>query len=361
MKKSLFLILILAAVTSLSAQEKTTFPVLGKVVDSSSRQPLNNASVYCQNTTYGTISNNDGNFYMRLPAGGYDLVVSYTGYEKRVMRISNNLTNKDTLLIELVAQSKAMEEVAIVATNEVADGWLKYGKFFTDQFIGTTPNAAECFIQNPEALRFFYTKKRNRLKVTAKEDVVILNQALGYKIRYQLDSFSYDYNTNISQYTGSPFFQEIDSTREARTKWHINRARTYLGSRLQFMHSLYDQTVAEDGYTIEKMNNNPKDVSGVPIENLYDTASYLADSSSVELVWSGRYRISYKPVLPDKKFLEEFHLPANSRSQVTILDILNGFVIEENGYFYDQYDVVNSGYWAWKKLAELLPYDYVYE
>ncbi len=33
-------------------------------------------------------------------------------------------------------------------------------------------------------------------------------------------------------------------------------------------------------------------------------------------------------------------------------------LIQENGYFYDQADITNMGYWAWKKLAELLPYDY---
>ena len=63
----------------------------------------------------------------------------------------------------------------------------------------------------------------------------------------------------------------------------------------------------------------------------------------------------------DKKFLEEFKLPSNTRMQVTLLDIAGGFVIEENGYFYEQYDVVNTGYWAWKKIAESLPYDYVFE
>jgi hypothetical protein len=47
--------------------------------------------------------------------------------------------------------------------------------------------------------------------------------------------------------------------------------------------------------------------------------------------------------------------------QVTLLDVTGGFFIEENGYFFEQSDVISTGYWAWKKLAELLPYDYVYE
>jgi len=360
MKKALFCYILFCAFQTVSAQEKT-FAILGKVIDSASRQPLHNASVFCQNTTYGTISNSEGNFFMRLPAGGYDLVISYTGYEKRIIRISNNTATKDTILIELVTEQNSLEAVAIVATNEVTDGWLKYGKFFSDQFIGTTPNAEQCVIQNPEALRFFFSKKRNRLKVTAKEELVIINYALGYKLKYQLDSFSYEYNTNMSQYTGNPFFQNMDSTEDVKQKWRISRARSYLGSRLHFMKTLYDQSIKEEGFIVEKMSDDNKSVSGNEIIELYDSTQYVTDSSQVELLWSGRYRISYKPVLPEKKFLEEFKLPANSRSQVTILEVGDGFIIEENGYFYEQYDVVNSGYWAWKKLAELLPYDYKYE
>ena len=112
---------------------------------------------------------------------------------------------------------------------------------------------------------------------------------------------------------------------------------------------------------VEKMDVNLKSIKGDEITNLYDSTTYRVDSNTVEIAWDGRYRVSYKNVLPDKKFLEEFKLPSNTRAQVTLLDISGGFFIDENGYFYEQYDVVNTGYWAWKKIAESLPYDYVYE
>jgi hypothetical protein len=359
MKKSIIALLSCIFCLTAFSQEKT-FVVLGKVIDSASRQPLAGASAFCQNTTQGTISNSEGLFFMRLPNGGYDLVVSYTGYDKRVVRISNNQPS-DTILFELPKESKAMEEVAVVATNEVADGLAKYGRFFMDNFIGNTPNGAQCTIQNPEVLHFYFYKKRNRLKVTAKEDIVVNNYALGYKIRYQLDSFSYDYNTKISQYTGYPLFQEMDSTDQAKDTWKKNRARTYLGSRLHFMRSLYDSLVSEEGFIVEKLSDDTSNITGTIITNLYNSDDYVADSSDVTINWAGRYRVSYKNVLPDKKFLQDFDLPSNTRYQITVLDISDGFVIEENGYFYEQYEVINTGYWAWKKLAELLPYDYEYQ
>lgn len=363
MKYLVFLLSVISISSFAQSQEKT-FSILGKVVDSASRLPLSGASVFAQNTTQGTISNSEGKFFIRLPNGGYDLVISYTGYDKKILRISHTQDLTDTVVIELIQQDKAMTEVAVVASNEVADGWVKFGKFFSDNFIGTTPNATTTIIQNPEVLRFFYTKnnKRHRLTVKSKEELIILNQSLGYRIRYQLDSFNYDYNTNISQYTGYPLFEEIDTTQEVKSTWKKNRARSYLGSRMHFMHSFYDSVLTEEGFLVEKLDDkNLRNIEGTPIQNVYDSSIYYKDSSAADINWKGRYRISYKPVLPDKKFLEEFKLPANTRSQVTVLDIADGFVIEENGYFYEQYEVINTGYWAWKKLAELLPYDYVFE
>ncbi|MFT3826554.1 MAG: carboxypeptidase-like regulatory domain-containing protein [Chitinophagaceae bacterium] len=356
------LVLLLACCFTVSAFSQKEFTVLGKVVDSATGLPLTGASAFCQNTTQGTITNDKGLFFLRLPNGGYDLVISYTGYQKYQQRISNGMPATDTLIIALPKEDKTMTEVAIVATGEVEDGLAKYGSFFMDHFIGTTPNAAQCTVVNPEVLHFFYTKKRNRLKVMAQEDIIIRNNALGYTIRYQLDSFSYDYNNNVTQYTGSPLFQEIDTTDAVKTEWKKRRARTYLGSRLHFMRSLYDSTVANEGFIVEKLDDEDlKNVKGTPVSNLYSEDIYTQDSGSAIINWEGRYRVSYKSVLPDKKFLQEFKLPDNTRYQITVLSVNDGFIIEQNGYFYEQYDVVNTGYWAWKKLAELLPYDYVYE
>ena len=358
MKKSLFALFISLIALSTKAQQ---FTVLGRVIDSATKAPLAGASAFCPNTTYGSVSNAEGLFYLKLPAGGYDLVVSYTGYERKVIRISDNQAASDTMLFELPKQDKTMTEVAVVASNEVPDGWNKYGKFFTDNFIGTSPNAVNCILKNPEALKFYYTKKRNRLKVTTKEDLIIENPSLGYTIRYQLDSFSYDYNNNISQFTGYPLFTEKDTTPEVKKQYIINRARTYLGSRLHFMRSFYNSLLSEQGFIVEKLDDNGKSPNGELITDLYNPEDYATDSGDVVVNWSGKYKISYKSVFPDKRYLEEFKMPSNLRYQITVLDISDGFVIERNGYFYEQYDVVNNGYWAWKKLGEALPYDYVYQ
>ncbi|HYJ38846.1 MAG TPA: carboxypeptidase-like regulatory domain-containing protein, partial [Chitinophagaceae bacterium] len=156
MKSFLFATFLIGVLGNLNAQ-RTEFIITGKVLDQSTQLPLAGGSVFCQNTTIGTITNSEGNFTLRLPNGGYDLIVSYTGYETFSQRI-NDENASSPLLIELKKQDKSLEEVAVVGSNEVADGWTKYGQFFLDNFIGTTPNASSCKLENSDSLRFFYYK-----------------------------------------------------------------------------------------------------------------------------------------------------------------------------------------------------------
>jgi hypothetical protein len=344
---------------ALFSQSKN-FIITGKIVDDKTSQALPGASVFCQNTTMGTISDNDGKFYMRLNNGGYDLVVSYTGYETKLIRISNGNKENDSMTIALKAEDKSMAEVVVAGSAEVADGWTKYGQFFMDNFIGTTPNSADCSIQNKDAIKFYFYKKRNKLKVKSKENIIVMNTALGYRIKYQLDSFVYDYNNNIGSYTGYPLFEELgdSATPEQRAIWKKNRFRSYIGSRLHFMRSWYDSTLTDEGYQIELLDSSDNNKSTV-LDDPYDSRYYSVDSGDAVINIRGRIRVNYKNQVPDKKYLAQNHFPSTAKKQISALDIASdGFVIEENGYFYEQADVINMGYWAWKKLAELLPYDY---
>jgi hypothetical protein len=349
-----FVALLLAV--AVSGQEKY-FTVTGKIIDEKTKQPMPNASVFCQNTTIGTTSNNEGSFFLRLNNGGYDLVVSYTGYETKMMRVSTGNAENDQLVIELKEKDKNLTEVVIAGSAEVADGWSKYGQFFLNNFIGTTPNAAQCTIENKDAIKFYFYKKRNKLKVKSAEDISIINNSLGYKIKYQLDSFVYDYSTNISSYTGYPLFEELKGTPEQQSTWKQNRFDAYTGSRLHFIRSWYDSTLKEEGFDVELLDSSDNNKS-VTMENPYDNRWYSVDSGDVEINVKGRLRIKYKNQPPDKKYLAINKFPAGARVQISVLDIVDGFTIEENGYFYEQSEVINMGYWAWKKLAELLPYDY---
>jgi len=339
------------------SQEKT-FPVDGQVIDAKSGQPLNGASVFCQNTTVGTLSKEDGSFHLRLANGGYDLIISYTGYETQTIRIGKDHRPADSLRVQLKEQDKSLEQAVVTGSTEVADGWAKYGQFFLDNFIGTTPNAAQCVLENKDVLKFYFYKKRNKLRVKATDMLVITNNALGYKIKYQLDSFVYYYDGNVGSYTGYPLFEVLQGSPDQEATWKQNRLYSYSGSRLHFIRSLYDSTLDDEGFVLELADSSSNN-KFKKVENPYDPQIYSRDSGDLEISVQGRLRVSYTSQAPDKKYLIENKYPLTTGVQISALDIVNGFVIEENGYFYDQADVTNIGYWSWKKLAELLPYDYL--
>ncbi len=333
------------------------FTITGKVVDSTTKEPLFGASVFAQNTTSGTTTNREGEFSLSLKSGGYELIVSYTGYQSKEIRISSN--DNTSLQIEMTKAEKAMEEVIIRSSNEVKDGWDKYGKFFLENFIGSTPNALQCTLQNPDAVHFYYYKKSEKLKVLATEPLVIANMALGYNLRYQLDSFMYYYKTQLSSYRGYCFFSEMDSNFAQQRVWSANRKKTYDGSKLQFMRSYYDSTLSEDGYEISIIDS-VYDKRFDVINNPYDTTYYgVYDSThEVEVYYPRKISITYKKK-PEVEYLKKFKLPLNVGSQISYIDLLDAIEIKENGYFYDQKDWVSQGYWSWKNLADLLPYDYI--
>jgi hypothetical protein len=83
----------------------------------------------------------------------------------------------------MIKEDKSLGEVVIKSSSEVKDGWDKYGKFFLENFIGSTPNAARCTLMNPEVLKFYLLKKSNKLRVLATDPLQIENKALGYNMR----------------------------------------------------------------------------------------------------------------------------------------------------------------------------------
>lgn len=333
------------------------FRVSGKVLDAATKQPLQGASVFCQNTTLGTVTNADGEFHLTLNNGGYDLAISFTGLETQSVRISNNTPDIGNLTIELKPKEKSLEEVAIVATTEVRNGWEKYGDFLKENFIGKTGNSKQCVIENPEVLRFFFSKKKNRLKVITDSILVISNKALGYTIKYQLDSFVHEYNGSKTLYTGFPFYEQMQGSEEEMKVWKQNRKTAYNGSVLQFMRSYRDSTLKKAGYKIELIDDQSN--KAISIYNPYDTAYYdIVDYNNVGLFFPGKLRVVYSEEKPDPAYLSANKLPLSTPLQISILDLSDGIVIEENGFYYDQKDVLTLGYWGWEKMADFLPYDY---
>jgi hypothetical protein len=331
--------------------------ISGVVVDAETKTPLEGASVFAQNTTIGAVTKNDGSFKLPLQRGGYELIVSFTGYVIQTFKIEGTETR--TLEIELQKEDKSMSEVVVVASNEVPDGWEKYGSFFTEHFIGNTPFAKETVLENPEALKFYYSKRNEKLRVLATEPLRIANHALGYNLQYNLDSFVFFERTKINSYRGNCLYIEMEGTYDQHQQWRENREKAYIGSRLHFLRSYYDSTLKEEGFTVDILSNNDSRKFN-RLLNPYDSTYYVSNNEEeVELWFPKKASITYNKNKPEDEYLVQMKLPADVKVQISYVDLIDAIVLKQNGYFFDQKSWINQGYWSWKNLADQLPYNYI--
>ena len=362
MKK--FLPFVFALMVSLSVNSQTIYEVTGKVIDAGTKLPMLSASVFAENTTIGTATDASGNFKLQLPNGGYNLVVTFTGYHTETKRITTGDAENKNIVIEIKQQQKEMQDVVVKATYEVADGWEKYGNFFLENFIGKTENSRQCSIKNPTALKFYFYKRKNRLKVLATAPLEIVNDALGYTIKYTLDSFVHEYATELSVYTGYPLFEEMAPANDTqKEKWAVNRLKAYNGSLLHFMRSLHHKQLKEEGFEIQFLVKDNDKETAIPVKDFYGALNYAKDDSTNTVeVWPNQPNvvILYKNEKPEEGY-QSANMDEPNKFQLTVFSFLpkQSIVIEQNGYYFEQTDFTINQYLGWEKMADMLPYDFI--
>jgi hypothetical protein len=303
------------------------------------------------------LTDKEGTFRLHLEKGGYEIVVSFTGYMSKTINLE--VTGDRSFNLQLEKGDKTLGEVIIKNTNEVPNGWEKYGGFFKDHFIGASANADSCELLNPQALKFLYFKRNDRLKVLAAEPLQIRNKALGYTLRYELDSFVHFFKTDVNSYRGKCLFLPMEGDSSQQVRWDKSRKEAYLGSRLHFLRAYYDSTITEEGFTID-LPSAASITKFARLQNPYDTAYYYFNdtTANAELWFPAKATVIYTKKLPEKRYLVKNGFPADVKFQVSYVDLADPILIKPNGYFTEQKSWINQGYWSWKNIADQLPYDY---
>jgi len=111
-------------------------PVIkGHVVNAETGVPVPGSSVFISNTARGTVSSNDGSFYLdKIPESSQlQLVVSSIGYHTRVYNVNSNQLPMD-IKAELLPKVDELDNVTVEAYE--AETWDKWGKLFLENFLG---------------------------------------------------------------------------------------------------------------------------------------------------------------------------------------------------------------------------------
>lgn len=360
--------------------------IKGKVLNSADNAPIAGASAFLSNSSVGSSTQTDGSYMLSdVKNGQYDMVVSCVGFETYHHRVA--IYNGDIVLpdISLVPRMNVLNEVKIVSSKNSANQ-KKYLSMFLEAFFGTTKNAAECKLLNPELLDFDFDPENDRLSATSSNFLIIENKALGYRIKYLLASFSIDPGQHIISYSGSFVFEQLNGSGSQKRKWKQKRVKAYLGSEMHFLRSCIADQVDEEYFTVRKLVRTAADSlasDSVIYANIKKYSAPSASASQLNYWIHQSQRIKY-----DQKLYEE-HLDSHdfirvtnikgvygigypyclvinycnrrSKSLVdnTIITFTQPFAyFDSNGIIINPLSNKVEGYWGTLRIADLLPVDY---
>jgi hypothetical protein len=392
--------LLLLSIISFSGIVTGQYQLRGTVLSGEKETPLSGASVFINGGSSGAVTDKDGNFnLLNIASDNFELVVSYVSFETVVVKItSENISKRFKIL--MAARENELPEVIVGAVEK--DGWKKWGTFFIEKFIGTSDFAKKCIIKNPQDLRFRFNKQTRKLTVSAVDQLVIENNALGYTLNYQLEQFLFDGGNDLVTYLGYSYFKPRHAGRRKMSNWMENRREAYKGSITHFMRSLHAGNVAKEGFNMTSIiRYSSRDSS---TKSMYDkitsgnlegadTANYFIQvmkpegtslappivyligkrplkiedirttdtAGNVLIFFRNCLQLVYKNELEKSEYVLQTSSTTRKRmSQSSIIYLINDrpIIVDQTGLFFEPLDVITEGYLGWEKLAESLPSDY---
>lgn len=334
--------------------------VEGRVVVADSARPLSDVHVFIAESMIGAVTKADGSFYIgRVPAGHHTLYVSALGFAP--VRIDTLFRANTTYRFEIELHEVVLEGPEVIVTAERDPTWYRRLRKFERLFVGESPNASECTIQNPEVLSFD-ARWWGRLTAHAREPIEIINLALGYRVLYFLEEFESAGGT--IRWDGEPFFEELEPVDSVQaTRWREARRAAYYGSYRHFMQSLLRGTHREEGFYAYRVHGQEGGIRGGTRFGLQrdDILQVAPDSTQHVLDFRGFVEVMYPREPVDDAYLRWRRGTTwyDDRVQRSFFELTDGPAhVDARGEIVEPYGVTVYGYFAYERIADLVPKEY---
>ena len=325
--RTLFLLFLLCSVFQGFSQT-----IHGIVLDNNTKKAIPYANVYFNGTYIGTSANESGEFYLTWKENNPRPITatsvgfySMTLYDYQIdSMIFIWLEPKVYNIAAVIIRADKMPE------SDRPDTMPRYKKekIFREEFLGKDHNATRCRIVNMEDIILVYNDRNNSLSAYCDKPIIIENNALKYRINYFLDQFTCSKDSAFMG--GTYYFSEIPYS---RTRLISDRRKTaYLGSRMHFIRSLWENRLETEGFTMNIVDSCEIGYAKIVVESALHE-KLLSQSKNIIVCYPEKYQKSFL------KFRKSY------------------VVIEKSGYF-DPHGLRWSGFMASQRMAELLPFEY---
>ncbi len=338
----------------------TQVNISGRVVDAADDKPLPAASVYFNNTTTGTYTNQHGDFnFDAVNLISTEIVVYCPGYEIAAFKPGTEQVRGKKLVFKLQAKD-ANEEKPLHLSDTVRNMWLS---IFYENFFGISEEAEKTTVSNEQQIYFTNGNSSTSFRAWADTPLVIVNKLLGYKIIFNLTEFLYEGTTDESYFTGFAKFEEIGDAK----KYVKNRKRCYDGSSMHFYRSVIADQLYEQNFNtflipstenITEPGNDKQRAVPVSAQQIL----YIDSTNNFAIKPNGRLLVQYtkdpysKPFFLQQIFAGEGMLQKGVESFITFK--IPAIGLNKEDVLHDPSAVEYKGYWTYEKVANRLPYNY---
>ncbi|MDB5155128.1 MAG: hypothetical protein JWR54_3879, partial [Mucilaginibacter sp.] len=379
------------------------FNISGRILNQADSKPIANSNVFLSNATIGSKTADNGTFTLHnIKPGKYELIVSIVGFEAFNKSITVENSNIELQNIMLLPKTIALKEVNIKYHKD--PNREKYYGWFKDEFLGTSQQAQDCKILNPDVLDLDYDEASNKLTASSYDFLEIENNALGYKIKYLLTNFSFENKGEKKiYYQGPVLFQELKGSSAQERRWQKNREESYENSPMHFLRSAVNDRIKEEGFRVQEYSAyaNPQRPSDSLINarisyytnlknqgsNQRDSLSYWGKKSKLpKIVYKLQpFPLSKKDIVRPTDKPGQYALSRNNNWLYVAYNKNHHFHInDQTSYLYNRsntentlvkfatpeaffnsggiisnpYSVIFYGVWGRNRVAEMLPVDY---
>lgn len=314
------------------------------------QNPIQEASIFINNTSYGTESLNDGTYSLQVEKGHYEIVVYHHGFE--AVSYSIMVDQPYEIDFNLKPLTVELEDQVVEASRDKR--WYRNLGLFKRSFLGESYNGLSCEILNEHKMILDRKQQTNTLKGWANEPLVIRNERLGYEITYVLKSFKADGSTY--SYLGYAQYRDIPSL-ELKRKHFRARKRAYLGSDSHFFRELYNGNAKEAGYSLSSTDTVDWIEKPVEFEDLI-----VRREDGVYLKGHGKFKLTYRKERPSWAYIRSTYirpprlLPLVQESEIEFVG--SEVRLLPSGKIDPPLGIVFGGYMGWEGIGDTLPLDY---
>ena len=270
--------------------------ITGIVVEEGNNRPIRNANVYFDGTLNGTTTDSTGNFTLDLRSTS-KIKISVTAVGFYPGSASEYIPGT-RLIIHLKPRSYELAAVEIMADDGLSRK--EKLKLFKKEFLGDDDNAWNCDILNEDDIRVTYNIKKNILKAYCDNPILIRNKNLGYLLSFTLESFlSSDDGTF---FTGTQFFKEDINPMDLK-KIEKARKATYLGSRMHFIRSLWNNELKKNNFRVNRALGYQMYYEDMVVE--HDNQKFLNPTETLEIIYRWNKSQLFKNTLGKEIYIDK--------------------------------------------------------